>query len=161
MRFISLALPFAVALAVIPAFAEQAAKNAKNSPKAAAAPAAAKSSKAPKAPEPDAEQLSSTFREFCGDWMTKLSERETRNLGLIEWDKGLDWVQGTYTGFAPEHTCLVDGVGANAIGKMTYREVKYEKRGKTVEDAQTRPPHAIEVTEVTEIFRFEKGKWVY
>lgn len=151
-------------LVVSPAFAAGTEKKpAKAKPAAKqAAPAAQAKAKPAAAPAASKEQLTTSFHEFCESWKNKLAEREARNLTLIEWDKGQNWVQGTYTGFAPDHTCLVDDTNPSmAIGKMTYREVKWEKRGTTIEDAQERPSHPIETTEVTEIFRYEKGQWVY
>ncbi|HYD47713.1 MAG TPA: hypothetical protein VEB21_05165 [Terriglobales bacterium] len=145
---------------------EGAAKDAKPAARKAkpAAKAAPKAEPAAAAAAEDAggeNPLAASFREFCKEWQGKLAEREVRNASLIKWDQGAGWVQGTYTGFAPDYTCTVDGRGANTIGKIVYLEVKYEKRGATIEEAQKQPPHALETTEVTEIFRFEKGAWVY
>lgn len=156
------------------AVAQTAPANKKTTPKAATKPATKKAVPAKKAAPPPAEEtseaavaaggehpLAASFRDFCKEWMGKLSERETRNISLIKWDSGSNWVQGTYTGFAPDYTCVVDGAGKNTIGKMTYLEVSYEKRGSSIEDAKSQAPHALETTEVTEIFRYEKGEWIY
>jgi hypothetical protein len=47
------------------------------------------------------------------------------------------------------------------IGKITYLEVRYEKRGTTREEAEGNPAKPLETTEVTEIFRYAKGQWIY
>jgi len=107
--------------------------------------------------------LQSSFVRFCDEWMEKLAARERRNQGLIEWQTGANWVQGSYVGYTQEHKCSIEGAGSKSpVGRLSYLEIKYERRGASVPDAMVANPHALETTEVTEFFRYsDKGEWVY
>jgi hypothetical protein len=107
--------------------------------------------------------LQASFVRFCDGWMEKLAARERRNQGLIEWQTGSSWVQGSYVGYTQEHKCSIEGAGSKSpVGRLSYLEIKYERRGASVPDAMVADPHALETTEVTEFFRYsDKGEWVY
>lgn len=115
----------------------------------------------PPVPEPD--PLGDSFRLFCTDWMGKLAERETRNSQNIAWETGLDWVQGSYVGYTADHTCEVMDKESDApVGRISYLEIKWEKRGMTIPLADGTQPTAVETTEVTEFFRYgDEGTWEY
>jgi len=106
------------------------------------------------------EREGASFTAFCVAWMEKLAVRERENLARIEWRTTTDGVQGEYVGYSKEHRCEWKP-GPVPIGKVTYREVRYRKRGDSVAAARASAPEVVEVTEVTEIFRFQDGKWVY
>ena len=110
-----------------------------------------------------AEDPATAFEGFCSEWMQKLEEREQANVSHIKWESNADGVvQGLYVGYTHEHTCVTkDGTGSVPVGKISYREVRYEKRGGSIQEAEHSAPKPIEITEVTEIFRYSKGKWVY
>lgn len=103
-----------------------------------------------------------SFPRFCEEWMTKLAEREQRNLANVDWVEKEGVVYGTYIGYSNQHSCVFkEGSDATPLGKITYLEVRYEKQGPTREEAQRNPPRPIETTEVTEIFRYANGTWAY
>ncbi|GIW42905.1 MAG: hypothetical protein KatS3mg077_0187 [Candidatus Binatia bacterium] len=109
-----------------------------------------------------AQPAKETFPQFCEEWMQKLAERERRNRSLIDWKEEQGEVRGTYIGYSSQHECTYkESKDATPLGKITYLEVRYEKRGATREEAERNPARAIETVEVTEIFRYAKGKWVY
>jgi hypothetical protein len=110
-----------------------------------------------------AEDVAAQFQGFCSEWMQKLEAREHANVSHIKWESKADGaVQGDYVGYTHEHTCVTkDGTGSVPVGKISYREVRYEKHGTSIQEAEHSPPKPIEITEVTEIFRYSKGKWVY
>jgi hypothetical protein len=109
-----------------------------------------------------AEDAKSLWPTFCEEWMQKLQAREIRNVSLIKWEDGSDAILGTYVGYSSQHECILkNDTGPAPIGKITYLEVRYEKRGTTKEEAEHSRAHAVETTEVTEIFRFSKGAWIY
>lgn len=109
-----------------------------------------------------AEDARTAFPKFCEEWMEKLAAREKRNVTLIKWEGQADNVFGTYVGYSHQHTCTIkDDNGQVPVGKITYLEVRYEKRGNTREEAESNPAKPLETTEVTEIFRFSQGKWIY
>jgi hypothetical protein len=104
----------------------------------------------------------SAFPKFCEEWMEKLEAREKRNVTLIKWEEQADAVWGTYVGYSKQHNCILkDGDPTVPVGKITYLEVRYEKRGTTREEADRNPAKPLETTEETEIFRFAKGAWIY
>ncbi|HVM98540.1 MAG TPA: hypothetical protein VMT89_19245 [Candidatus Acidoferrales bacterium] len=110
-----------------------------------------------------AEDAKSAWPAFCEEWMHKLQAREERNVSLIKWeDDQSNSVLGSYIGYSHQHECILkNDDGPSPVGKITYLEVRYEKRGANKEEAASSPAKAIETTEVTEIFRFSKGAWVY
>lgn len=140
----------AVLLAGAPAGAADAAKKvAAAEPKAAAAK--------PGKPTPGDE-----FKIFCTEWGKKLHEREVFNIKQIKWDSGQNWVQGTYIGYSDPLSCAVEAdSGVVPVGKIIYHEFVYEKRGASVPEAEREPGKAVDTTEVTEIFRYQNGKWIY
>jgi len=103
----------------------------------------------------------STFDAFCAEWMGKLAARERHNVSHIKWDTRPEGVKGEYVGYTTEHTCVLKDSAKVPVGKIVYREVRYEKRGGTISEAEHSTAQAVEVTEVTEIFRYSGGKWVY
>jgi hypothetical protein len=107
------------------------------------------------------EQIVAAFQTFCQEWMQKLAAREHDNIANIKWNTRPDSVQGEYVGYTQDHTCTVKNEDTAPVGKIAYQEVRYEKRGATVAEAKNSPPHPVESTAVTELFRFEKDKWVY
>lgn len=107
------------------------------------------------------EDLQKAFDVFCEDWMRKLVAREDDNLSHISWNTGSDGVEGEYVGYTKDHSCVVKGSGSAPVGQMTYFEVRYTKRGRTVEEARLSAAEPVEKTSVTELFGYAKNKWVY
>lgn len=110
------------------------------------------------------ESVAKDFSVFCASWMEKLAARETDNVQTVKWLPSDGGVTGEYVGYSTEHSCdlkLPQGNGGVPIGKISYREMRYRKRGPSSEVAASSSPEIIEITEVTEIFRCDRGKWVY
>ena len=102
------------------------------------------------------------FRTFCDTWMGKLKDRTTYNQAHIPWTKGGPGVVGEYVSYGTERTCIArEEPGKDPIGKITYREIKYRKEGPTETAAMGSTGTIVEQTDVTEIFRFGKGRWQY
>lgn len=109
-----------------------------------------------------AEDAAAAFPSFCEEWMHKLEVREENNVSHIKWEPDGTGVLGDYIGYTREHTCTIkDGTNSVPVGEIVYREIRYEKRGGTVAEAEHSTAQPVETTEVTEIFRFDKGKWIY
>ncbi len=109
-------------------------------------------------------QIDAKFKEFCAEWMKKLVVRERDNRAGIKWTNGPDGVQGEFVGYSAENVCEVKepaSASATPVGTIKYRELRYRKVGPTKEEAAKSPDTPIEATEVTEIFRYTGGKWVY
>lgn len=105
--------------------------------------------------------VASQFTAFCEEWMGKLAARERHNVSHIKWDTKPEGVQGEYVGYTEEHTCTLKDGAKVPVGKIIYREIVYQKRGGTVPEAEKSTAQPIETTEVTEIFRYSGGKWIY
>lgn len=105
-----------------------------------------------------------SFDRFCLEWMKKLAVREHDNQEHIQWIQSGKGVTGEYVGYSSDHTCLVKPASdpkAVPIGKIIYQEIRYQKYGESPAVAANSPPQPLELTEVTEIFRYEKGQWKY
>ena len=105
--------------------------------------------------------VASQFTVFCEEWMGKLAARQEHNVTHIKWDAKPDGVKGEYVGYTHEHTCTLKDGAQVPIGKIIYREIVWQKHGGTIPEAEKSEAQAIETTEVTEIFRYAAGKWVY
>ena len=102
------------------------------------------------------------FREFCDLWMQKLRDRETYNTAHIAWETRDGKVSGEYMSYGTDCTCIArEDPGKDPIGKITYREVRYRREGATPTEALAAPGTIVEQSDVTEIFRFGKGRWQY
>ena len=136
----------------------------------AAAPALAKKkssgSSAPAASEKQTsspDEIKVKFKTFCDGWMEKLRERERNNIAHIEWKPGGTGVVGEYVGYDTQNFTVGDVTNAETkpIGRVIYMELKMRLSGSSQVDALAQKPEIIERTEVTELFRFDKGTWVY
>jgi hypothetical protein len=47
------------------------------------------------------------------------------------------------------------------VATIVYKEFVYEKVGASRAEAEQAAPNPVDATEVTEIFRYSKGAWVY
>ena len=102
------------------------------------------------------------FRTFCDTWMGKLKDRTAYNTAHIPWTKGGPGVVGEYISYGTDRTCIArEEPGKDPIGKITYREIKYRKEGPTETAAMGSAGTIVEQTDVTEIFRYAKGRWQY
>jgi hypothetical protein len=102
------------------------------------------------------------FSTFCASWMEKLRDRSSFNIERIKWRSEGAVVVGEHVDYGQESTCVArEEAGKTPIGKIGYREVRYERRGATPEAALAAPGTVIERFDVTEIFRFAEGRWQY
>jgi len=102
------------------------------------------------------------FRSFCDIWMGKLRERNEYNTAHVVWSKGGAGVVGEYVSYGTDRTCIArEEPGKDPIGKITYREIRYRKEGPTETAAMAATGTIVEQTDVTEIFRYAKGRWQY
>lgn len=114
------------------------------------------------APAVRADDAASMFPQFCDEWMQRLAVREQRNVAHIQWQQNDGGVKGDYVGYTQDHTCVTkEGTKSVPVGKITYVEIRYEKQGGTVADAEQSVARPVESTEITEIFRYSDGKWIY
>jgi hypothetical protein len=103
------------------------------------------------------------FETFCGSWLDKLRERERFNRTKIAWQKGPSGVVGEYVGYDTQKTRMLppEDVKQSPVGKLVYMELRLRISGQSEADALTKGPEIVEQTEVTELFRYDRGAWVY
>lgn len=108
------------------------------------------------------ERASDSFPAFCKDWGRKLHDRELNNLEHMTWKDKDGYKTGTYLSYSPIKTCLTKrSTGGVPIGELTYQETEFFLEGKTIDQARHAQPKTLGITHTTEIFRWDKNKWVY
>ena len=109
------------------------------------------------------EEIKTKFKTFCDGWMEKLRERERNNVAHIEWKTGGGGVVGEYVGYDTQNFTVGDITNADTkpIGRVIYMELKMRLSGSSQVDALAQKPEIVERTEVTELFRYDRGNWVY
>lgn len=106
----------------------------------------------------------SALELFCKKWMGFLAKRELDNKTAVAWKETGVGVEGQYVAYGTDYDCqLRDNADPKAvpIALLKYYEYIYRRRGNSAEDAMATAPDVLETTEVTEIFRYTKGEWVY
>jgi hypothetical protein len=113
-------------------------------------------------PAARADDVTDAFTRLCAEWTQHLASRERHNLDEVNWEFSTTGVRGTYIGYTAVRSCgLQESQSPVRIGMMKYLEVRYEKHGWTVAEAEANPPTALETTQITEIFQHKEGKWQY
>jgi hypothetical protein len=131
------------------------------------AKAAGKASKAEKAAEQGGaandEKIADQLKAFCVKWMGFLETRERDNKKGIKWEPRGGGVAGHYVGYSKEYDCTMKPRASNGtpVATIQYKELIYEKAGGSRGEAEQAEASVIEATEVTEIFRYNKGEWIY
>jgi hypothetical protein len=92
-----------------------------------------------------------------------LETRERDNQKGIKWDRQAGGVSGHYVGYSKEYDCNMKERSSNGtpVATIVYKELVYEKSGGSQAEAEKAAPNVVDATEVTEIFRYSKGEWVY
>jgi hypothetical protein len=109
------------------------------------------------------EQIAEQLKAFCQKWMGFLETRERDNKKGIKWEKKPAGISGHYVGYSKEYDCVMKERSSNGtpVATIEYKEYIYEKSGASQGEAEQKEPSVVEATEVTEIFRYNKGQWVY
>ena len=111
-------------------------------------------------PEDDIQKRTlDSFQGFASRWMEKLERVETRNREQPQvLSQGTrTWV--TYRGYGPDFKVEVKHTGyapAPFVGVLRYSEQVF-----TCSDSRATRCQLASTTPVTEIFRFQNGRWVY
>jgi hypothetical protein len=109
------------------------------------------------------QKIADELKVFCKKWMGFLETRERDNRKAVKWQPKGDGVAGQYVGYSKEYDCTLKERSSNGtpIATIVYREYIYEHTGASRDAALSATPTVVEATEVTEIFRYTKGQWVY
>src|SRR5205823_7096187 len=130
--------------------------------------AAGKPAKTAPAPPPlidlTEEAVQTSFDAFTIEWMKKLSDTEefhrTQTVTVSESAEGF---AAEYVGYLPHRYIIIkktESKDTPFVGILTYYEKTMRCVGKTKEEALKGPFEASDSQQVSEIFRFTKGKWV-
>lgn len=137
---------------------------AKSSRVAANKPAKAKAATPPLV-DLGEEAVQTSFDVFTIEWMKKLSDAEefhrTQDVKVSQSPEGF---AAEYVGYFPHRYIIVkktDSKETPFVGILTYFEKTLRCVGKTKEEALQGPFQETGSQQVSEIFRFTKGKWVY
>jgi hypothetical protein len=173
MRITLVAIGMAVLLSAGSAMSEDAKPGAEKAPAKAGAEQGngTKSAKADpkknaakgKASGPSDEQIADQLKGFCVKWMGFLETRERDNKKAIKWEKKPTGFAGHYVGYSKEYDCTMKERSSNGtpVATIEYKEFVYEKQGASQTEAEQDEAAPVDATEVTEIFRYSKGQWVY
>lgn len=147
-------LALTVGFGVLLAAAAQAADAPKKSAARAKAPAGGGNSD---------EKIADELKAFCIKWMGFLETRERDNRKAVKWQKRQEGVGGQFVGYSKEYDCIMKERSSNGtpVATIVYREYVYEQKGPSQGEAAQSTPNVVDATEVTEIFRYTKGEWVY
>ena len=123
----------------------------------------------PKIAAPEAALMSedialSSFDSFTLEWMKKLKEAETFHKMRAQVKPSQDGFTAEYIGYLPPryiHVKKTESADTPYVGILTYYEKTLRCTGKTKEEALKGPFDQVGTSQVSEIFRFTKGKWVY
>jgi hypothetical protein len=127
-------------------------------------PAAALPAPTAKPVDAKTQKIANDLDTFCKKWMGFLEVRERDNRAAVEWTNGPSGVSGQFVGYSLDYECeLREASKPNAVpvATITYREYIYQQEGDSKDVATGTAPRVMEATEVTEIFRYSQGKWVY
>ena len=105
-----------------------------------------------------------TFDTFTVEWMKKLEQAEDFHKTRAQPVESTDGFTAEYVGYIPDRSIRVkktDSADTPYVGILIYSEKKLRCAGKTKEEALQGPFNQVETNQVSEIFRFTKGKWVY
>jgi hypothetical protein len=111
-------------------------------------------------PEDDSHQRTlRSFKQFASGWMEKMERVETKNRARPEVRPFGSRNLVTYRGYANDFKIEIKHTGyapAPFVGVLRYSEQLY-----TCADAAATRCRVAGTTPVTEIFRFQNGRWVY
>ncbi len=105
--------------------------------------------------DPAHQRAERSFHEFATGWMQKMERVETANRAKPK----LVGDVASYRGYADEFQIELRPTGSSTapwVGILRYNEMVF-----TCADQLAKSCSAGKITRVTEIFRFQGGKWIY
>jgi hypothetical protein len=111
-------------------------------------------------PTPSRDDLQKSLRTFCELRMRELEAKAQKNLAAVQWQQDATGARGEYVGYNPDYVCtLSSGEEQVPIGRMQYREIHFEKRGASIQDAMRADPEPLRFEDVTQVFAYRRGVW--
>jgi hypothetical protein len=105
--------------------------------------------------DPAHQRAERSFNDFAKSWMQKMERVETQNRAHPKVASGV----ASYRGYADDFQIELKPTGSKTapwVGILRYNEMLF-----TCADQLARSCSPSKTTRVTEIFRFQGGKWVY
>lgn len=154
----------ALAVIIFPFYAKAAEKSQPTKTAKASPPKSSAGNSAPKSSHLSEEKIKTMYDVFISDWMSKLDKISKTNMEKVAFNSDPDGYAGKYILYGPDKDFWVkktDSSLTTHVGYLKYKQKVYEKKGKTMTDAQNCAPCLVQENNVTEIFRFTNGKWIY
>jgi len=111
-------------------------------------------------PDPAHQRAERSFDEFAKGWMQKMARLESQNRITPKMQSQAGGVMvASFRGYEPDYTIELKPTGSSTapwVGVLRYHELTY-----TCADKSTASCAPSKKMRVTEIFRFQGGKWVY
>jgi len=109
--------------------------------------------------DPAHERAERSFNEFAKGWMQKMARAESDNRLHPKLDPSGGTTVASYRGYADGFQIELKPTGSSSapwVGILRYNELQYACVDRAAKSCTTS-----KTTRVTEIFRFQGGKWVY
>ena len=110
-------------------------------------------------PDPAQQRAERSFDEFAKSWMKKMANAEGQNRSKPKLAAQDGVMVASYRGYDDNYAIELKPTGSKAapwVGILRYHELTY-----TCADKSTKSCAPSKKMRVTEIFRFQGGKWVY
>jgi hypothetical protein len=110
-------------------------------------------------PDPAHQRAERSFDEFAKGWMQKMARLESQNRAKPTLASQSGAMVASYRGYNDDYVIELKPTGSSTapwVGILRYHELTY-----TCADKSTASCAPSKKMRVTEIFRFQGGKWVY
>ena len=110
-------------------------------------------------PDPAHQRAERSFDEFAKGWMQKMARLESQNRAKPTLASQSGAMVASYRGYENDYVIELKPTGSSSapwVGILRYHELQY-----TCADKSTASCAPSKKMKVTEIFRFQGGKWVY
>jgi hypothetical protein len=110
-------------------------------------------------PDPAHQRAERSFDEFAKGWMQKMARLESQNRAKPTLASQSGAMVASYRGYDDDYVVELKPTGSSTapwVGILRYHELTY-----TCADKSTASCAPSKKMRVTEIFRFQGGKWVY
>src|SRR5262245_18428985 len=110
-------------------------------------------------PDPAHQRAERSFDDFAKGWMQKMARLESQNRSKPSMQANAGVMVASYRGYDDNYVIELKPTGSSTapwVGILRYHELTY-----TCADKSTSSCAPSKKLRVTEIFRFQGGKWVY
>ena len=109
--------------------------------------------------------VATSFDKFTRSWMSRLEQVNQQNSRALKPEPAEGGrVRGRYTSYGPDYVREIRPTGSKAtpyVGIIRYPQKVVEKEGETLQKMKEHQGVPTSEIQVTEIFRYTGGRWVY